>query len=110
MNFITRTLWSVAGMLDLAVQSALSAFRWAHVRAVVILKAAPTWLTFVALAAPVLADELADVLPAPVSERVTSLLLTVAAVAGALIATIRRLTPVPPEERGILAKNVKDVQ
>lgn len=71
-------------------------------RGLVILKAAPTWLTVVALSAPIIAEEVAAVLPAPWSERATALALTVVGVATALINTIRRLTPVVAGDRGLL--------
>jgi hypothetical protein len=78
------------------------AFDWVLVRAKVIVKAAPTVLAAVALLAPLVASDIAEALPAPWSERVTSVGLTVAAVATALVSVIRRLTPVPPSERGLL--------
>lgn len=70
----------------------------------VIIKALPTWLAVVALAAPMVAEEAASVLPAPWSAHVTAVLLTVAAVAAAVVRTIQRVTPVLPAERGLLPK------
>lgn len=73
----------------------------------VIATALPTWLAIVALAAPIAAEEIAPILPAPWADRVTAIALTVAAVATAVIQTIRRVQPVvqgtaptpPPTER-----------
>lgn len=71
-------------------------------RLVVIARAVPTWCTIAALAAPIVAEEAATVLPAPWSDRVTAVALTVAGVAGAVVTVIRRVTPVLEHERGIL--------
>lgn len=68
----------------------------------VVARALPTWLALVALAAPVIAEEAAEVLPDGWGQRVTAIALTVAAVAVAALNVIRRLTPVAPEERGLL--------
>lgn len=75
-------------------------------KAKVIATALPTWLAVVVLAAPIVAEEAASVLPSGWAERVTSVALTVVAVATAAINVIRRLTPVHPYERGILPKDV----
>lgn len=71
-------------------------------RIVVILKAAPTYLVLASTVLTVIADELAKILPTPWAERLTALVITVTAALAAAIAIIRRVTPVLPEERGIL--------
>lgn len=71
-------------------------------RLVVLLRAVPTWATIGALAAPIVAEELSQVLPAPWSERVTALGLTVAGALGAIVTIVRRVTPVVESQRGIL--------
>lgn len=71
-------------------------------RVVVLARAVPTWATIAALSAPIVAEEAARVLPAPWSERVTALGLTVAGVCGAIVTVVRRVTPVVKEQRGIL--------
>lgn len=70
----------------------------------VVTTAAPTVLAGVVLAAPIVAEEAAKVLPAPWSDRVTAVCLTVAAAAGAAVAVIRRVTPVVKAQRGILPR------
>ncbi len=73
---------------------------WA--RLVVLARAVPTWATIAALAAPIVADEAARVLPAPWSERVTAVALSFAGVCTAIVTVVRRVTPVLEHERGIL--------
>lgn len=70
----------------------------------VVITAAPTWLALVAVAAPIVAEEAATVIPAPWSDRVTAIVLGVGAVAAAVVTTIRRLTPVAAAERGLLPR------
>lgn len=66
-----------------------------------VLTALPTFLAVVALVAPIVAEEAAQVLPAPWSERVTAVALTVAAVAAAVVQVVRRVTPVIDSARGL---------
>lgn len=70
-------------------------------KAWVVVTALPALLAAVVLAAPILAEEAAKVLPAPWSDRVTALCLTVAAIAAALVQVVRRLTPVVKSARGL---------
>ena len=71
-------------------------------RIVVILKAAPTYLVLASTVLTVIADELAKILPTPWADRITAAVITVTAVFASIVAIIRRVTPVLPEERGIL--------
>lgn len=71
-------------------------------RAQVILRAAPTWIGGAAIVVTVAADEVAKVLPTHAAETVGSVAVQVLAWLGAAVAIIRRVTPVRPEERGIL--------
>lgn len=73
---------------------------WA--KAQVVLTAAVTWLVIVAAVITVIADELAKVLPSPWSDRLSAWAITILGVLGAIIAIIRRVTPVEPAERGLL--------
>lgn len=73
---------------------------WERVK--VVWRAAPTWLTGASVVVGVVAEEIADVLPAGAAEDVGHVALVVVAWLGAAIGIIRRVTPVPPEERGIL--------
>ena len=73
---------------------------WA--RAQVVLTAAVTWLVIAAAVITIIADELAKVLPAPWSDRISAWAITILGVLGAVITIIRRVTPVRPEERGLL--------
>lgn len=67
----------------------------------VILTALPTWLGAVALAAPVLAQQIAAVFPHG-AEHVVSLVLTAGGVATAAITVIRKVTPVRGDQVGLL--------
>lgn len=71
-------------------------------RIVVILKAAPTYLVLASTVLTIIADELAKILPTPWADRLTALVITVTAALAAIVAIIRRVTPVAPAERGIL--------
>lgn len=66
----------------------------------VVLTALPTVLAAFALAAPELAERASALLPG--GERIASIILTLACVASFAVFAIRRLTPVPPDQRGIL--------
>lgn len=68
----------------------------------VILTAAPTYLAIVVAVAPQVATWVAEVLPAPASERVVAVVLTFATVAAATLELIRRVTPVVKAQRGLL--------
>lgn len=67
----------------------------------VVLTALPTWLGVVALAAPIVAQQIADVFPHG-AEHVTSIVLTAGSVAAGAIAVIRKVTPVRPDQVGLL--------
>lgn len=77
-------------------------------RARVVLTAAPTWFVTLAAALTVIAESVGELLDpinplwAPV---VSAWLIRVAAVLGSAAAIIRRVTPVPSHERGILPRN-----
>lgn len=71
-------------------------------RAKVITSAAVTWLTFTALVLTVAADEIGQLAPDGTGQDVTTFLIRVAAWLGAAVSIIRRVTPVAPDERGIL--------
>lgn len=71
-------------------------------RILVVLKAAPTWLTAASAVAVTFADEIAPLIPSPWSERVSAAALSVVSVLAAAIVVIRRVSPVPAAERGIL--------
>lgn len=67
----------------------------------VVLTAAPTYITTVAMVATVASEEIARAFPAA-AEPVGRVAVVVAAVAGAAVAIIRRVTPVLPAARGLL--------
>lgn len=71
-------------------------------QAKVILKAAPTWLTAAAVVLTVLNDEIGGLLPEGAAETFGTIVVTAGAWIGAAINIIRRVTPVLPEERGVL--------
>ncbi|MGD9798260.1 MAG: hypothetical protein AB7H43_15290 [Acidimicrobiia bacterium] len=71
-------------------------------RVLVVLKAAPTYLTAIAVVLPLLAGDLAEVLPAGAAETVGEVALVIAAWLGAAVAIIRRVTPVAEHRRGLL--------
>ena len=66
-----------------------------YARALVVLKAAPTWLTMAA----VVISTVAAGIPIPVVAQIAA---TVVAAIGSAVAIIRRVTPVLPDERGVL--------
>lgn len=68
----------------------------------VVLTAAVTWITAVAAVIPFIADDIADQLPSGAAEQVTKYALLAVAWLGAAVSIIRRVTPVLPDERGVL--------
>lgn len=72
---------------------------WAKV--VVVLRAAPTWLTAAAVVLTTSAEEIGGLLPDG-GEALGQLVVRVVAWIGAAIVIIRRVTPVAPDERGLL--------
>lgn len=69
----------------------------------VIATAAPTWLAAISAAAPFIADDIAHQLPDSWARPTARVVLTIGGLATAAIQTIRRLTPVPPSQRGVLS-------
>lgn len=69
-------------------------------RAKVVIKAAPTWLIAIAAALTAAAHELGALLPGQAEWWAWPI--RIAGWLGAAAAIIRRVTPVPPEERGLL--------
>jgi hypothetical protein len=67
----------------------------------VVLTALPTWLGAVSLAAPIVAQQIATVFPHG-AEHVVSVVVTAGGVATAAVTVIRRLTPVPADQQGLL--------
>jgi hypothetical protein len=70
----------------------------------VIAFSAVTWLTAASAVVVILADEIAKVLPGGYQDDVARWALIVGGVLTAAINIIRRVTPVIPEDRGILPK------
>lgn len=68
----------------------------------VILTAAVTWLLVAQAALVAFADQIGPFLPTPWADRVNAFIVSAIAVVVAVIAVIRRVTPVLPDERGIL--------
>lgn len=68
----------------------------------IIATAAPTWLTAASTVLLIIHSEIAGLLPAGVAERLGSIVLVAVAWLGAAVAIIRRVTPVPVEQRGVL--------
>jgi hypothetical protein len=68
----------------------------------VVLTAAPTWITAAATLVTIFSEEIGGLLPAGAAESLASAGAIVLAWLGAAINIIRRVTPVLPEERGIL--------
>lgn len=68
----------------------------------VVLTAAVTWLTAIAAVVPFIADDIAAQLPEGAAEQVTKYALLAVAWLGAAVSIIRRVTPVLPQERGVL--------
>lgn len=75
---------------------------WAKV--VVVLKAAPTWLTAASAVIIIFSEEIGAVLPAGTAETVGQWAAIAVGWLGAAVSIIRRVTPVLPDERGILPK------
>jgi hypothetical protein len=69
----------------------------------VLATAAPTYLVAVAAILPLIASDLAEVMPGQ-AETITSGVLIVVGWLGAAIAIIRRVTPVAKAERGLLSE------
>lgn len=67
----------------------------------VVASAAVTWITAVAVVLPLVAGDIAEVMPAQ-AETITHVALIVAGWLGAAVAIIRRVSTVLPDERGIL--------
>lgn len=80
----------------------MTKFQKAVAVAKVILKAAPTYLAIAAAIIPILVDEVAPVLPGGWASALTVVAVKAAAILGAAIAVIRRVTPVVKEQRGLL--------
>jgi hypothetical protein len=97
-DFLNRLLDRVASLVDSGVAQA----KLLIARAVVLLTALNSYLIAFAVAAPVLAEKVSNVLPAPTSEKVTAILLTLAGIATSISLVIRRSTVVPKSERQIL--------
>lgn len=68
----------------------------------VVLTAAVTWLVLASTIVTILSEEIATVLPAGAATDVGAVALKVVAVLGAAVTIIRRVTPVLPDERGLL--------
>jgi small neutral amino acid transporter SnatA (MarC family) len=71
-------------------------------RTKVVLSAAVTWLVVAAAVLAIIAEELAKVLPDGPGQAVARVLGIALMAIGCAIAIIRRVTPVLPDERGIL--------
>ena len=84
----------MAGVTDLA------SINFARLK--VILGSWVTYLTAASSVVVILADEIAKVLPAGYADDVGRWGLVAVAVIGAIVSIIRRVTPVIPEDRGIL--------
>lgn len=74
-------------------------------RARVVVRAAPTWLTAVSVVLTAAAREISTVAPDG-GEDVVRWLVTAAAWLASAVAIIRRVTPVPAQERGVLPKEI----
>jgi len=72
-------------------------------RVKVIARTAVTWLVFASVLLTAIAGELADLLPG--NPEVTTFIMRVVAWITAAITIIRRVTPVAPDERGVLEQN-----
>lgn len=73
---------------------------WARIK--VVLSAAVTWIVVAQTVIVIFRDEVSKVLPTPFAERFEMYAATVLAVLAAVVAVIRRVTPVEPEWRGLL--------
>ena len=90
MPMIDEPAWKDVGMEDF----------FAKVK--VVLKAAPTYLALAITVITVMVGELVPLLPEDLAVRVTAFAVALIAALAAVIRTIRRLTPVPKEQRGLL--------
>ena len=70
-------------------------------RARVVATSVVTWLQVIAAVLVIAAEEIANAVP-EISDDVTTVVVRVVAVLGAAIAIIRRVSPVLPDERGLL--------
>jgi hypothetical protein len=68
----------------------------------VLATAAVTWLLVASTIVTIASEEIAAVLPAGTATTVGAVALKVVAVIGAAVAIIRRVTPVLPDQRGLL--------
>lgn len=75
-------------------------------RIVVILKAAPTWLVAASTFIAIFSEEIVAVLPDSLDATVAEWTTIAVGWLGAAIVIIRRVTPVLPDERGILPVQV----
>jgi hypothetical protein len=71
-------------------------------RAVVVLKAAPTYLVAAATIATIITEEVAEELPAGAAEWAVRIGGKVVSVIAAAVLIVRRVTPVIEEQRGLL--------
>lgn len=71
-------------------------------KAKVVAQAAVTWLVFISVVLTFAASEIADVVPGETGEEIVTWILRVVAWIGVAVGIIRRVTPVAPDERGIL--------
>lgn len=71
-------------------------------RVVVVLKAAPTYLVAISTAITIFSEEIAALLPETLDLTVAKYATIAVGFIGAVIAIIRRVTPVLPQERGLL--------
>lgn len=71
-------------------------------RVVVVLKAAPTWMLMISTVITVASPQIVDLLPDSLNAVVTKYTTIIVGMLGSAIILIRRLTPVLPNERGIL--------
>jgi len=70
----------------------------------VLLTAAVTWLIVASTIVTIMSEEIAAVLPDGAATTVGAVALKIVSIIGAAVAIIRRVTPVLPEERGLLPK------
>lgn len=70
----------------------------------VVLTAAVTWLIVASTIITIMSEEIAAVLPDGAATTVGAVALKIVSIISAAVAIIRRVTPVLPEERGLLPK------
>lgn len=73
-------------------------------RVKVVLSAAVTWIVLASSIVTIFAEEIAKVAAEGTAATVTRVAVRVVSILGAAVAIIRRVTPVLPEERGVLPK------